>query len=88
MRRHTSASLRARAEIEPEAGAPLDWEELPEKKESHVKRTWHDCDPMDRAQWPKQHEWLYEQLQLFHKLFAKRVRQIDLEDEEAWEPPA
>ena len=79
---------RARAEIEAEAGSTLDWEELPGKKESHIKRTWHDCDPMDRTQWPKQHEWLYEQIQLFHRLFATRVRQIDVDEEETAEPPA
>jgi hypothetical protein len=85
---HFHELARAKAKIEEEAGSALEWEELPEKKESHIARTWYDCDPLDRGKWAEQHQWLYEQLQVFHKVFAERVREIGRDDEVASEPPA
>jgi hypothetical protein len=37
---------------------------------------------MDRSQWPQQHQWLRENLERFHSVFAPRVRQLDLSKSE------
>ena len=69
-----------KSEIEQEAGEQFLWEELPDRKQSHVALQREDCDPSDRADWPEQHDWLYEKLQLFHKTFAARVKRLDAAD--------
>jgi hypothetical protein len=45
----------------------LEWDEKPEGVQSQIKLRWHDCDPTVKDDWPEQHEWLYEKLQLFHQ---------------------
>jgi hypothetical protein len=62
-----------KAEIEAEAGTALDWRELPHRKQSHVVLT-RSGDPTAKGDWPAQQEWLLKTLELFHKLFAKRVK--------------
>jgi hypothetical protein len=75
-----------RVEIEAEAGCALDWRELPHRKQSHVVLT-KAADPTDRTGWSEQHEWLLSKLELFHKVFAKRVKNLpeDVPEEEAQE---
>lgn len=82
-KRHFRELERIKAAIEKEAGAALEWEELPEKKESHIALTRYDCDPMDRTKWAEQHEWLYERLQIFHRVFAERVRRMGADEDAA-----
>jgi hypothetical protein len=62
-------------EIESEAGEKLDWRENPGKKESSI---WlkNPVDPSDKASWPMQHKWLKEKLELFHKIFAQRIKSL------------
>lgn len=74
-----------RSVIEGECGEALDWRELEGKKESHVNLYWRDCDPTDRAKWAEQHEWLYAKLQLFHRTFSQRAKQLDATE---WLPEA
>jgi hypothetical protein len=65
----------AKAAIEAEFGAPLIWAESPEKKQSKifVKKS---VDFNTREQWPGYHEWLLRNLEKFHGVFAKRVKQL------------
>ena len=39
----------------------------------------NDLDPEDEADWPRQHEWLAKRLNDMHRVFAPRVRALDLE---------
>lgn len=58
----------------------LEWAEMPEKKQSHVKVRWNDCDPADKANWPQQHEWLYDKLQAIHRTFAESIKSLNADE--------
>lgn len=64
-----------KSEIEGEFGGPLIWAESPDKKQSkiYVKRP---ADFDDRLQWPAYNEWLLKNLESFHAVFAKRIKQL------------
>jgi hypothetical protein len=66
--------------IEEEIGEPLEWEELPHRKESRI-RIRLDADPTTQPDWPRQHEWIRKRLEAFHKVFAPRVKTLDAEEE-------
>jgi hypothetical protein len=61
--------------IENEFGGSIIWAESVGKKQSKlfVKRI---VDLDDRKQWPSYHEWLLKNLEKFHVIFAKRVKQL------------
>lgn len=63
-------------EIQTEIGEELEWRENPGKKESGI---WlkNPVDPSDKSQWPVQHRWLKEKLELFHKVFFSRVKELN-----------
>ena len=71
--------------IESEMGVPLEWEELPDKKESRVILRFHGVDPTDRQQWTKQHQWFREKLESFHKVFSRRIKQLNADEGETEE---
>jgi hypothetical protein len=62
-----------KADIEAEAATALDWRVLPHRKQSHVVLT-KAADPNQRDQWPVQQQWLLQTLEVFHRVFAKRVK--------------
>ncbi|MBI5331155.1 MAG: DUF4268 domain-containing protein [Betaproteobacteria bacterium] len=66
-----------KAEIEGAALQVFEWRELPDKKESHVVLQFENAAPTNRADWPRQHEWLKQTLDLFHRVFAPRVKSLD-----------
>ena len=59
-------------EIEQEAGEKLDWHK--NRYQIYIRK--YSCDIRDRESWPEQHDWLYEKLQLFHKVFTPRIEKI------------
>jgi hypothetical protein len=61
---------RQKDEIERELGYPLEWEELPEGIQSRIAIYLKDANPADRADWPRQHEWLAKRINELHKVFA------------------
>lgn len=65
--------------IEKEMGTTIEWRELPENKESHLTIRC-GADPTDRAKWPEQHKWLTTQLENFHRVLSKRIKQLDADD--------
>ena len=65
-----------KAEIEQALGPGLEWRELPDAKESHVRRNLDNADPADRDDWPKQHETIRQTLEAFHGAFAARVKTL------------
>lgn len=72
-----------RAAIEAELGYALDWDELPEGRDTRISVALHDTDPEDQADWSRQHEWLATRLNQFHRVFAQRVKSLN---HQAWKP--
>lgn len=71
-------SLRAEAQqIEAEIGEPLEWHDDPSKKSrrAYVRRP--NVDVRDRKNWPGIQDWMIEKLELFHRVFGPRVRQLN-----------
>jgi serine/threonine protein kinase len=66
--------------IENEIGEALEWGEKPNNKESYIRLKLHNVDPTNPQDWSTQHEWLQEKLELFHKVFAPRIRALRVED--------
>lgn len=72
-----------KTEIERDLGFTLDWEELPEGKDSRISVALNDADPEDESDWARQHDWLAKRLNELHRGLASRVRMID---PESWRP--
>lgn len=64
--------------VERQLGYGLEWEELPAGLDSRIAIYLRDVNPEDRADWPRQHEWLATKLDELHGAFAERVRRLDL----------
>lgn len=69
--------------VERELGYVLEWEKLPEGRDSRVSIYLDGADPEDREEWTRQHDWLAQRLNDMHRVFARRVRELDAED---WRP--
>jgi hypothetical protein len=66
--------------IEKEIGCPLNWEELPGKKEKRISLR-YNTDPTNRDDWPAQHAWLVKYLEAFFNAFAPRIKSLDLDEQ-------
>jgi len=73
--------------IEAEIGVDLNWLPKPDKKRSLIEHEW-DADPTDRDDWPRQHSRMSELLDAFHRTFAPRLRELDVNDWNPAEQPA
>lgn len=71
-----------RDRIEEEVGGGLEWEELPNRKESSIAIRKLNVDPTNRNDWPAQHEWIVRQLEAFDSSFRQRIRELDADDYE------
>ena len=71
---------RQKGEVDTSFERPLDWREMPDRQQSRIVLRWDNCDPNERKDWPKQHDWLQKNLEQFHAVFAQRVKQLDLDD--------
>ncbi len=77
-------SLRVHAaDIEQELGHPLEWEELPTRRDSRVAVYLNDLDLTVETDWPRQHEWLATKLNGMHRALAQRVKTLDANE---WQP--
>jgi len=74
---HFSLLQGDKEEIENEIGENLEWRENP--KQNRVILKVH-MDPKNKADWEKQHAWLLEKLELFHKTFSPRIKALDASD--------
>jgi hypothetical protein len=63
--------------IELDAKARFEWRELPDNKESQILLSLENADPTNRDDWSRQHKWLMDTLELFHRVFAARVKSLD-----------
>jgi hypothetical protein len=70
-------------EIEGELGFIPEWRELPDKTESHIRLTWDHVDPADKSNWQEQHQWFLENLNKFHMVLARRVKDLEAAPEVA-----
>lgn len=71
-----------KAEIERELGYSLDWDELPEGQDTRISSSLDGANSEDSADWPRQHHWLAERLNDMHRVFADRVRSLDVGETE------
>jgi hypothetical protein len=69
--------------IEGQLGYPLEWEQLPSRRDCRISSYLNEVDPEDQADWPRQHEWLAKRLHDMHRVFAQRVSALDAD---AWHP--
>lgn len=69
-----------RDQFEADAGEQFDWRELPDGIESHVFIIKENVDPTDRDDWPNQHQWLLEKLELIDRVFRSAIRELDASD--------
>lgn len=67
-------------EIETQLGYRLDWEELPQGKDTRISVSLEDANPEMQSDWPRQHEWLAEKLRELYQAFVDRVRVLDTND--------
>ncbi|MGA0777598.1 MAG: DUF4268 domain-containing protein [Gemmobacter sp.] len=74
------ALLSQRAAIEAEYGGPLDWQPLPDKTAARITVHLSDAAIDNRADWPRQHEWITRELARFRKVFANRVKRLRLDE--------
>jgi hypothetical protein len=66
-----------REAIENEIGESLEWSERPTREQCYVFLCKHKTDPENRQDWEVQHEWLKERLELFHRVFAPRIKNLN-----------
>lgn len=71
----------SKVSIENEVGAPLEWQELPEKSESRILLRKYGVDPENRLNWEEQHDWLADKLERFQKAFVLRVEALNTEED-------
>ncbi len=66
-----------KAEIEDALGTALEWQLLPERKQSNILLRNTTLDPTNRDQWPLQQVWLKEKLESFRTVFGPRIKTLD-----------
>ena len=71
---------RDRVDIEEDIGAELEWDEKDRRQQNYIRLFLYETDPEDRQDWSRQHQWLCEQLEIFHKVFSPRVEELDAND--------
>jgi hypothetical protein len=69
-----------REAIDRDLGVAVEWRELPERKQSDLKIATGRFDLSNRAQWPEQHAWACDMLEIFYRALAHRVKVLVLAD--------
>lgn len=65
--------------IESELAQKLEWEELPNRKESRIAIRNFDFDPTKQSDWLQQHKWMAENLENFDKVFRPRIKNLSVD---------
>jgi hypothetical protein len=72
------AHLRQQKEsVEQDLGCELEWNDLSGRDQAVILRL-NNVDPEDESDWQRQHTWLAKRLNDFHRVFARRVGDLDL----------
>ena len=58
-----------RQEIEQEFCESLEWEKLPQRRDSRISLRKDIIDPTDESDWQNQHEWIVSKIEKFHERF-------------------
>lgn len=66
-----------KALIEQELGYPLEWDELPSRRDCRIATYLNDVDVGDEGDWPRQHKWLATRLNDLYRVLAHRVSELD-----------
>ncbi len=66
--------------IEAELKSPLKWDSIEGGIGTRIAQ-YESGDIRHRDEWPKLLSWCKERAEVFHRVFAKRIRELDLEDE-------
>lgn len=70
-------------EVESELGYALDWDELPDGRDTRISIALNEVDPEDQEDWSRQHDWLTTRLNELYRVFVNRVRGLNASD---WTP--
>ncbi len=70
--------IKQKEEIEREMGEKLDWQELPEARDCRIALYNLGADVEKREEWNDYFEWLGGKAEKFHKVFSKRVKDLDI----------
>jgi hypothetical protein len=73
------------ADIQTKIGHTLEWRELPEGRESHIRQDFGEFDVDNQADWPRQHNIIKTSLERFVVCFRPLVKTLgiaDLDEEE------
>jgi hypothetical protein len=65
-------------QIEQQINMNLTWRLLPDAKENQIVIPPLKADPRDRNDWKRQHEWLKNTIETFHKVLSPIIRKLDL----------
>ena len=69
-----------REAIEQELDYPLEWEELPARRDCRISSYLNSVNPEDESDWSRQHEWLAKRLNDMHSVFFPRLRELNADD--------
>lgn len=72
-----------RPAIEEELGFKAVWDDRPNRMYKYIYVQRLNVDTEDRSDWPNQHAWLRDKLEIFHKVFAPRIKTLDASE---WVP--
>jgi hypothetical protein len=62
--------------IETAFGATLNWHEVQHDKNYRIQVTAIPADPLNEADWSRQHNWLADQVERLHRVFEPKVRAL------------
>ena len=79
-KKHFALLLKDRDEIERELGQTLDWDLKPSQRSCSIGTGRDTYDLKNRDNWPDYLDWMYEQLETFHRVFAPRIKTLDASD--------
>ena len=77
---HFALLLEDKDEIERELGQTLYWDFKPGQRSCSIGTGRDNCDLTNRDNWPDYLDWMYEQLETFHRVFAPRIKTLDASD--------
>ena len=69
-----------REAIEQELDYPLEWEELPARRDCRISSYLNSVNPEDESDWSRQQEWLAKRLNDMHSVFFSRLRELNADD--------